>query len=228
VRHGQVRDGRPGIRWCGLPAHEFRVLLLDQPKSRTSSRQGTVQKRCDGPCRTGQCRGTGAQGERQHRDWRTIPTMDWTLLGNDLDRPNAQRPCNRAKENSVRDNFQFYAPAFNTRAHERNSLLQEDVAKTPSSSAQLRPALPPQVRSLSYRSHFRRSKRVIRWKHPTWAWCQPIKFIPMPRDVRPDSCRSANWVTSTKRVTESRLAEIRACRTSGDFRERKSARHIQG
>jgi diguanylate cyclase (GGDEF)-like protein len=91
---------------------------------------------------------------------------------------NADAAMYRAKEFG-RDNFQFYAPEFNSRAHEK-FLLQEE----------LRNALTHSEFALHYQPQVDlRSGQVfavealIRWNHPTRGLVSPLTFIPSAEET---------------------------------------------
>jgi diguanylate cyclase (GGDEF)-like protein len=144
-----------------LGGDEFVVLLLDQPKERDVISQ-TVQK----------LRAALAEpvnvGGHELRVTGSIGIANYPNDGMDADElmANADAAMYRAKEIG-RDNFQFYAPAFNTRAHEK-FLLQEELRNAVVNS-QFVLHYQPQVDLRTGRIFA--VEALIRWKHPTWAWC---------------------------------------------------------
>ena len=156
-----------------LGGDEFVVLLLDQPKSADVISQ-TVQK----------LRAALAEpvnvGGHELRVTGSIGIANYPNDGMDADElmANADAAMYRAKEIG-RDNFQFYAPAFNTRAHEK-FLLQEELRNAVVNS-QFVLHYQPQVDLRTGRIFA--VEALIRWKHPTLGMVPPIKFIPMAEET---------------------------------------------
>jgi EAL domain-containing protein (putative c-di-GMP-specific phosphodiesterase class I) len=87
---------------------------------------------------------------------------------------NAEAAAQRAK-NVGRDNFQFYKPEFNTRAHERLLLLEG--LHTAIARSEFYLVYQPQVDLRSNR--VLAVEALIRWQHPTLGVVSPANFIPM-------------------------------------------------
>ena len=156
-----------------LGGDEFVVLLLDQPKSHDRI-SATVQKLQAAIAELVRVNGhdlkvTSSVGIASYPGDGTDAE---TLLAN------ADVAMYRAKELG-RDNFQFYTPELNTKAHEQ-FLLQEELRNAVARSEFVL-LYQPQVDL--------RAKRVfavealIRWKHPTLGMISPIKFIAMAEDT---------------------------------------------
>jgi diguanylate cyclase (GGDEF)-like protein/PAS domain S-box-containing protein len=94
-----------------------------------------------------------------------------TLLGN------ADAAMYRAKDNG-RDNFQFYTPDLNTKAHEK-FLLQEELRNAVARSEFVL-LYQPQVDLRTDRVFA--VEALIRWNHPTRGMLSPIKFIPLAEE----------------------------------------------
>ncbi|MER9345285.1 EAL domain-containing protein [Mesorhizobium sp. M0601] len=156
-----------------LGGDEFVVVLFDQPAN-VDLVSETLQKlraALAEPVQLGAhlVRATASIGIANYPKDGTDPD---TLLAN------ADAAMYRAKEFG-RDNFQFYAPEFNTRAHEK-FLLQEE----------LRNALARSEFTLLYQPQVDlRSGRVfavealIRWNHPTLGTVMPTMFIPTAEET---------------------------------------------
>jgi EAL domain-containing protein (putative c-di-GMP-specific phosphodiesterase class I) len=91
---------------------------------------------------------------------------------------NADAAMYRAKEIG-RDNFQFYTPALNTKAHEK-FLLQEELRNAVVRSEFIL-FYQPQVDLRSGRIFA--VEALIRWKHPTLGMVPPMKFIPIAEET---------------------------------------------
>jgi predicted signal transduction protein with EAL and GGDEF domain len=78
-----------------------------------------------------------------------------------------------------RDNFQFYTPELNTKAHEK-FLLQEELRNAVARSEFVL-FYQPQVDLRTGRVFA--VEALIRWKHPTLGMVPPIKFIPMAEET---------------------------------------------
>lgn len=156
-----------------LGGDEFVVVLFDQPAN-VDLVSETLQKlraALAEPVQLGAhlVRATASIGIANYPKDGTDPD---TLLAN------ADAAMYRAKEFG-RDNFQFYAPEFNTRAHEK-FVLQEE----------LRNALARSEFTLLYQPQVDlRSGRVfavealIRWNHPTLGTVMPTMFIPTAEET---------------------------------------------
>jgi diguanylate cyclase (GGDEF)-like protein/PAS domain S-box-containing protein len=156
-----------------LGGDEFVVLLLDQPKS-ADIISPTVQKlraaiaepvKVDGH----DLRVTSSMGIANYPD----DGVDADVL-----LANADAAMYRAKEIG-RDNFQFYTPALNTKAHEK-FLLQEELRNAVVHSEFVL-FYQPQVDLRSGRIFA--VEALIRWKHPTLGMVPPIKFIPIAEET---------------------------------------------
>jgi diguanylate cyclase (GGDEF)-like protein/PAS domain S-box-containing protein len=91
---------------------------------------------------------------------------------------NADAAMYRAKAVG-RDNFQFYAPEFNTRAHER-FLLQEELRNALARS-EFELVYQPQVDLRS--GQIFAVEALIRWNHPTQGAMPPVGFIPTAEET---------------------------------------------
>ncbi|MCA0030336.1 EAL domain-containing protein [Mesorhizobium sp. B263B2A] len=91
---------------------------------------------------------------------------------------NADAAMYRAKAVG-RDNFQFYAPEFNTRAHER-FLLQEEL-RTALARSEFELFYQPQIdlRSVQIVA----VEALIRWNHPAHGAMAPVGFIPTAEET---------------------------------------------
>ena len=156
-----------------LGGDEFVIVLFDQPTN-VDVISATLQKiraAIAEPVQLGEHRlsATASIGIANYPKDGASPE---TLLAN------ADAAMYRAKEFG-RDNFQFYTPEFNTRAHEK-FVLQEE----------LRNALARSEFTLLYQPQVDlRSGRVfavealIRWQHPTRGMVAPNTFIPMAEET---------------------------------------------
>lgn len=91
---------------------------------------------------------------------------------------NADAAMYRAKEFG-RDNFQFYAPEFNSRAHEK-FLLQEELRNALTRS-EFALHYQPQVDVRS--GQIFAVEALIRWNHPTRGLVSPLTFIPSAEET---------------------------------------------
>jgi diguanylate cyclase (GGDEF)-like protein len=91
---------------------------------------------------------------------------------------NADAAMYRAKEFG-RDNFQFYAPEFNLRAHEK-FVLQEELRNALVRS-EFTLVYQPQVDLRS--GHVFAVEALIRWNHPTLGVLAPMTFIPTAEET---------------------------------------------
>jgi diguanylate cyclase (GGDEF)-like protein/PAS domain S-box-containing protein len=156
-----------------LGGDEFVILLFDQPKSADVA-AATLQKiraaiadpiRVDGHDLQVTC---------------SIGLANYPNDGTDADAllANADAAMYRAKEIG-RDNFQFYTPELNTKAHEkftlqtelRNALLRSEFVLLYQPQVDLRSGRVFAVEAL------------IRWRHPTLGMIPPVKFIPIAEDT---------------------------------------------
>ena len=156
-----------------LGGDEFVIVLFDQPTNvdLISETLQKIRTAIAEPVHLGEhrLRATASIGIANYPKDGAIPD---TLLAN------ADAAMYRAKEFG-RDNFQFYAPEFNTRAHEK-FVLQEE----------LRNALARSEFALLYQPQVDlRSGRVfavealIRWNHPTLGMVAPTNFIPTAEET---------------------------------------------
>jgi diguanylate cyclase (GGDEF)-like protein len=156
-----------------LGGDEFVVLLLDQPRS-ADLISATVQKLRAAIAETIRVNG---------HDLRVTSSMGITNYpddGTDADTliANADAAMYRAKEIG-RDNFQFYTPELNTKAHEK-FLLQEELRNAVARSEFVL-FYQPQVDLRSGRVFA--VEALIRWQHPTLGLVPPIKFIPIAEET---------------------------------------------
>ena len=91
---------------------------------------------------------------------------------------NADAAMYRAKEIG-RDNFQFYAPEFNSRAHEK--LLLQDELRNALARSEFILHYQPQVDLRSGRVVA--VEALIRWNHPTRGMVAPLTFIPTAEET---------------------------------------------
>jgi diguanylate cyclase (GGDEF)-like protein len=167
---GCVRASDTVVR---LGGDEFVVLLLDQPKSLDIISE-TVQK-----LRTAIARPVNVDGH-DLRVTSSIGIANYPNDGMDVDvlLANADAAMYRAKEIG-RDNFQYYTPALNTKAHEK-FVLQEELRNAVANSEFIL-IYQPQVDLRSGRIFA--VEALIRWKHPTLGMVPPIKFIPIAEET---------------------------------------------
>lgn len=156
-----------------LGGDEFVIVLFDQPTN-VDLISETLQK-----IRTAVAEPVHL-GEHRLRTTASIGIANYPKDGTSPDTllANADAAMYRAKEFG-RDNFQFYAPEFNSRAHEK-FVLQEE----------LRNALARSEFALLYQPQVDlRSGRVfavealIRWNHPTLGVVSPTSFIPTAEET---------------------------------------------
>ncbi len=156
-----------------LGGDEFVIVLFDQPTN-VDLISETLQK-----IRTAIAEPVHL-GEHQLRTTASIGIANYPKDGANPEAllANADAAMYRAKEFG-RDNFQFYAPEFNSRAHEK-FVLQEE----------LRNALARSEFALLYQPQVDlRSGRVfavealIRWNHPTLGVVAPMTFIPTAEET---------------------------------------------
>ena len=167
---GCVRASDTVVR---LGGDEFVVLLLDQPKS-VDIISETVQK-----LRAAIARPVNVDGH-DLRVTSSIGIANYPNDGMDVDvlLANADAAMYRAKEIG-RDNFQYYTPALNTKAHEK-FVLQEELRNAVANSEFIL-IYQPQVDLRSGRIFA--VEALIRWKHPTLGMVPPIKFIPIAEET---------------------------------------------
>ncbi|WP_288142296.1 EAL domain-containing protein [Mesorhizobium sp.] len=156
-----------------LGGDEFVVVLFDQPTNvdLISETLQTIRAAIAEPVQLGahRLRATASIGIASYPKDGTNPD---TLLAN------ADAAMYRAKEFG-RDNFQFYAPEFNTRAHEkfvlqedlRNALARSEFALFYQPQVDLRSGLVFAVEAL------------LRWNHPTRGMMAPNAFIPTAEET---------------------------------------------
>lgn len=156
-----------------LGGDEFVIVLFDQPAN-VDLVSETLQKLRSAlaePVRLGAhlVRATASIGIANYPKDGTDPD---TLLAN------ADAAMYRAKEFG-RDNFQFYAPEFNTRAHEK-FVLQEELRNALARS-EFTLLYQPQVDLRSGRIFA--VEALIRWNHPTLGTIMPTMFIPTAEET---------------------------------------------
>jgi diguanylate cyclase (GGDEF)-like protein len=156
-----------------LGGDEFVVLLLDQPKS-PDIISSAVQKLRAVIAQTVQLEG------HDLRVTSSIGIANYPIDGTNAEAllANADAAMYRAKEIG-RDNFQFYTPELNTKAHEK-FLLQEELRNAVARSEFVL-FYQPQVDLRTGRVFA--VEALIRWKHPTLGMVPPIKFIPMAEET---------------------------------------------
>ena len=152
-----------------LGGDEFVVILFDQPKD-ADVIAATVQN-----IRTA----IGEPIRLQGHDLRVTSSVGVAIYpddGAEVDTllGNADAAMYRAKDNG-RDNFQFYTPDLNTKAHEK-FLLQEELRNAVARSEFVL-HYQPQVDLRTDRVFA--VEALIRWNHPTRGMLSPIKFIPL-------------------------------------------------
>jgi len=156
-----------------LGGDEFVLVLFDQPKNVDLIAETLQQVRTAiaEPIQLGnRCvRTTASIGIANYPKDGRVPE---TLIAN------ADAAMYRAKEVG-RDNFQFYAPEFNTRAHER-FLLQEELRNALSRSEFVL-FYQPQVDLRSGRVFA--VEALIRWNHPMRGAMSPVGFIPTAEET---------------------------------------------
>ena len=167
---GRVRATDTVVR---LGGDEFVVVLFDQPKNADviSATVQEIQAAIAEPVRL--------EGH-DLRVTSSVGVATYPNDGTDADAllANADAAMRRAKEVG-RDNFQFYTPELNVKAHEKFLLLEE-----------LRNAVAREEFVLLYQPQVDlRTERVfavealIRWNHPNLGMISPNKFIPMAEET---------------------------------------------
>ncbi len=156
-----------------LGGDEFVIVLFDQPTNvdLISETLQTIRAAIAAPVHIGEhhLRTTASIGIANYPKDGTSPD---TLLAN------ADAAMYRAKEFG-RDNFQFYAPEFNTRAHEK-FVLQEELRNAVARSEFVL-LYQPQVDLRSGRVFA--VEALIRWNHPTLGVVAPMTFIPTAEET---------------------------------------------
>lgn len=156
-----------------LGGDEFVLVLFDQPKNVDLIAETLQEARTAiaEPIQLGNrwVRTTASIGIANYPKDGTVPE---TLIAN------ADAAMYRAKQVG-RDNFQFYAPEFNTRAHER-FLLQEELRNALARSEFVL-LYQPQVDLRSGRVFA--VEALIRWTHPTLGAMLPVSFIPTAEET---------------------------------------------
>jgi diguanylate cyclase (GGDEF)-like protein len=156
-----------------LGGDEFVVLLLDQPQSADIVSEAIQKLRA-------------AIAEPVHIDGHdltvtcSVGIANYPGDGTDPSKllANADAAMYRAKEIG-RDNFQFYTPELNTKAHEK-FLLQEELRSAVARSEFVL-LYQPQVDLRTGRVFA--VEALIRWKHPTLGIVPPIRFIPIAEET---------------------------------------------
>ena len=207
-----------------LGGDEFVVLLLDQPKS-PDIISATVQKLRSVIAQTVQLEG------HDLRVTSSIGIANYPSDGTDAEAllANADAAMYRAKEIG-RDNFQFYTPELNTKAHEK-FLLQEELRKAVARSEFVL-LYQPQVDLRTGRVFA--VEALIRWRHPTLGMVPPIKFIPLAEEtglIVP----IGNWVMreacrQNKAWQDAGLPHLNVCVnvSARQFKERNLVSHVVG
>ncbi|WP_245279182.1 EAL domain-containing protein [Mesorhizobium loti] len=156
-----------------LGGDEFVLVLFDQPKNvdLIAETLQEVRKAIAEPVQLGEhfVRATASIGIANYPKDGASPEI---LVAN------ADAAMYRAKEVG-RDNFQFYAPEFNIRAHER-FLLQEELRNALARS-EFTLLYQPQV-DLRSGGVFA-VEALIRWNHPTRGAMPPVDFIPTAEET---------------------------------------------
>ncbi|MER8466723.1 EAL domain-containing protein [Mesorhizobium sp. M1396] len=156
-----------------LGGDEFVIVLFDQPTDVDLISQ-SLQK----------IRAAIAEpvhlGEHQLRTTASIGIANYPKDGANPETllANADAAMYRAKEFG-RDNFQFYAPEFNSRAHEK-FVLQEELRNALAAS-EFALVYQPQVDLRSGRVFA--VEALIRWNHPTLGLIAPTSFIPAAEET---------------------------------------------
>ncbi|RJT33394.1 EAL domain-containing protein [Mesorhizobium waimense] len=156
-----------------LGGDEFVIVLFDQPTNvdLISETLQKIRAAIAEPVHLGRhrLRATASIGIANYPKDGTSPDM---LLAN------ADAAMYRAKEFG-RDNFQFYAPEFNTRAHEK-FVLQEELRNALAHSEFIL-LYQPQVDLRS--GDVFAVEALLRWKHPTRGIVAPNTFIPTAEET---------------------------------------------
>jgi diguanylate cyclase (GGDEF)-like protein len=166
---GCVRSTDTVVR---LGGDEFVIVLFDQPKD-ADVIAATLQKI------------RAAVGEPlrlEGHEVRVTSSLGVAIYPNDAADVdallgNADAAMYRAKENG-RDNFQFYTPDLNTKAHELFKLQEELRNAVVRSEFEL--LYQPQVDLRTNRVFA--VEALIRWRHPKHGVLSPIKFIPLAEE----------------------------------------------
>ncbi|MFC3323643.1 EAL domain-containing protein [Mesorhizobium cantuariense] len=119
-------------------------------------------------------------GEHHLRITASIGIATYPKDGSDAETllANADAAMYRAKELG-RDNFQFYAPEFNSTAQEK-FFLQEEL-RNALARAEFTLSYQPQVDLRS--GHVFAVEALIRWNHPSLGTISPMKFIPLAEET---------------------------------------------
>jgi diguanylate cyclase (GGDEF)-like protein/PAS domain S-box-containing protein len=155
-----------------LGGDEFVVILFDQPRDGDLI-AATVQK-----IRTS----IGEPIRLEGHDLRVTSSVGVAIYPDDGEKvetllANADAAMYRAKDNG-RDDFQFYTPDLNIKAHEK-FLLQEELRSAVARSEFVL-FYQPQVDLRTNRVFA--AEALIRWNHPTRGTLSPIKFIPLAEE----------------------------------------------
>ncbi|WP_245494802.1 EAL domain-containing protein [Mesorhizobium sp. M4B.F.Ca.ET.017.02.2.1] len=173
VANRMVDCVRPTDTVVRLGGDEFVIVLFDQPTN-VDLISETLQK----------IRAAIAEpvhlGRHRLRATASIGIANYPKDGTSPDQllANADAAMYRAKEFG-RDNFQFYAPEFNTRAHEK-FLLQEELRNALARSEFIL-LYQPQVDLRS--GEVFAVEALLRWKHPTRGMVAPDTFIPTAEET---------------------------------------------
>ncbi|WP_245500190.1 EAL domain-containing protein, partial [Mesorhizobium sp. M4B.F.Ca.ET.089.01.1.1] len=173
VANRMVECVRPTDTVVRLGGDEFVIVLFDQPTNvdLISETLQEIRAAIAEPVHLGRhrLRATASIGIANYPKDGTSPDQ---LLAN------ADAAMYRAKEFG-RDNFQFYAPEFNTRAHEK-FLLQEELRNALARSEFIL-LYQPQVDLRS--GEVFAVEALLRWKHPTRGMVAPDTFIPTAEET---------------------------------------------
>lgn len=156
-----------------LGGDEFVIVLFDQPANidLVSEALQTIRDAIAEPVHI---------GEHRLRTTASIGIANYPKDGSSPDTllANADAAMYRAKEIG-RDNFQFYAPEFNSRAHEK--LLLQDELRNALARSEFTLHYQPQVDLRSGRVVA--VEALIRWNHPTRGMVAPLTFIPTAEET---------------------------------------------
>lgn len=151
-----------------LGGDEFVIVLCDQPANAdmTSETLQTIRRAITAPV---------IIGDHEVATTASIGIANYPKDGTSPDAllANADAAMYRAKE-SGRDAFEFYAPEFNLRAHEK--LLLQDALRNALARDEFTLVYQPQIDLRS--GKVIAAEALIRWNHPEKSVVQPDSFIP--------------------------------------------------